>query len=161
LPFLVLLAPLLAGCPNTDPAVFVDPSITSPSLELSPSGGLGQGIMGGGFTLDLHLGARAAGPSTVTLGSISVLDGQMHGAIVPSLDVSAGADFTTGKGVVEPDSDLVVTFVVPPATATLTSATVTQLCASADVVIGATLDDSLRGTSVPVYSSPFHPTGCP
>jgi hypothetical protein len=159
---LVLLAPLLAGCPNTDPAVFVDPSLSSPSLALSPSGGLGQGIQGGGFSIDLHLGARAAGPSTVTLGTFSVLDAELKGAIVPSLDVSAeGTSFSTGSAVVEPDSDLLVSFLIPPATGTLPSTTVTELCASAGVVIGANIEDSLRGTSVPFYSSPFQTTGCP
>jgi len=149
----------LAGCPNTDPAVFIDPTISSPSLTVGMPSVLVTGITSGGFTLDLHLGARAAGPDTVKLGEFSLLNGSMSDTFVPSLQVNAGSGYTNGSAVVDQNSDLVTAFTL--STQELSSSTSSAICGAGGVVFEGSIDDSLKGTTVPVYSDIFQPSGCP
>jgi hypothetical protein len=158
----VLFAPTLLGCPNTDAAVFVDASVTSPSLTLGKIPPLVSGITSGGFTLDLHLGARASGPSTSTLDAFSVMDSSHTNTLVPSLAVMAsGGGYATGSTVVEPNSDNITSFTIPMKQ--LMPSDLTALCTAGDVVIAGGVTDSLMGgtTPTPAYSPPFKPTGCP
>jgi len=85
---LVAAAVPLTGCVSTDPSIFVAPTISSPAATVSSSV-LGTGITGGSFSLDLHLGPRADGSSTVTLGEFSILDATMTTSIVSPLDVTS------------------------------------------------------------------------
>jgi hypothetical protein len=150
---IVLFAPLLLGCPNTDAAVFVDPSIVSPSLTAGKSV-LQSGITGGGFTLELHLGPRASGPSTVTLGEFSVMDAHEMNTFVPALKVQdTDSAWATGKATVQLDSTLTTAFTLP-----MQTVDITQICSAGMVVIAGTIDDSLQGRQEPVYSAPFPPT---
>jgi len=159
--FLALLlaaAPLL-GCINTDAAVFVDPTLSAPAATVT-SAALGGGISGS-FHLDLHLGPRASGPSTVTLGEFALEDAAQTAPIVASLLV---ASTTTFPVTVQLDSDVNADFTFGTGTdgpQSVKSTMVPQLCAAAGVVITATLSDSLQeGKSTVAVSPVFHPT-CP
>lgn len=155
LPVFALLP--LAACVNTDAAIFVDPSISGPAATVSSSA-LGTGITGGAFTLELHLGARAAGPSTVTLGSFSIVDAQQATTIVPTLDTTSDVTF---PATVQPDSTADAHFTFGTGTTLLPAGAASQLCAAAGVVISGTIEDSLAGRQIPVQSAVFHPSGCP
>jgi hypothetical protein len=153
---------VLAGCINTDPAVFVDPTLSAPAATVScpvPASCTSFGFsVSGGFDLDLHLGARASGPSTVTLESFSILDAQMKGAIVPVLMVTSSIPF---PATVQPNSDVTPTFTFSTGTATQAGSEYSAICDAAGVVIGGTIQDSLLvSTPTPFYSPVFHPGGC-
>ncbi len=145
----------LTGCVSTDPSIFVAPTISSPAVTVESSA-LGTGITSGGFSLDLHLGPRAAGSSTVTLGEFSILDATMTTPIVPTLDVTSTTTFPV---TVAPGSDVTASFTFG-GTATLMPPAPMELCASAGVVIGGTVDDSLAGKQTPMYSDVFQVSGC-
>jgi hypothetical protein len=113
--------------------------------------------MGGGFTLELHLG-HANKPSEVTVGAFTVEQTSGGSVVLPALAVQTTTTFPLA---VQPNSDVMVTFTVPPATATLASSAVSQLCSTDGVVIAGTLDDATTGKQSPVYSPTFYPTGCP
>jgi hypothetical protein len=151
--FLILAAAPLAGCVNTDTAVFVDPTIDTPAATIT-SNALGTYITGGSFHLKLHLGARASGPSTVKLGEFSILDAQKKGDIVSPLDVTSTTQFPV---TVQPDTDVDADFTLVMSTKSIGDVG-TQLCDPAGVVIGGTIQDSLvEGTSTPVSSAVFKP----
>jgi hypothetical protein len=151
---LLALAAPLAGCPNTDTAVFVDPTITAPAATVSGSA-LGTAITGGSFHLNLHLGARASGPSTVTLGAFSITDASKTNTIVSALDVATS---TTFPATVEPDSDVDADFTFETGSKLLAGELKDKLCDPAGVVIHGTIDDALLGTSTPMDSPVFMPT---
>ena len=159
--FLALLlaaAPLL-GCINTDPAVFVDPTLSAPTATVT-SAPLGT-TLSGSFDLDLHLGPRASGPSTVTLGEFSIEDAAQTAPIGSSLTVASSTTFPV---TVQLDSDVDADFtfgIGADGAGTVTSTVATQLCAAAGVVISGTIHDSLMDTSTPTVSPVFHPSGCP
>ena len=156
-PFTLLaLGLLLAGCPNTDAAVFVDPSIDAPTLAVQSSA-LGTGLHGG-FTLSLHLGARASGPSQVSLGQFEIQDAQMKGAIVSPLVLDAGA--TMLPVTVSPDSDVTVTLTFDTGAKPLPADLAAKLCDPAGVVITGTIQDSLQTGATPVDSAVIKATGC-
>jgi hypothetical protein len=155
LPLLGLLAaaPSL-GCVNTDTAIFVDPQISSPPQATVTSVALGT-TLNGTFVLDLHLGLRAGGPSTVTLGQFSIEDLQ-NNTIVPALTLSDDVPF---PATVQPsDSDVVAHFTFSTGNATLPSAVKAQLCSGSMVIIAGSIDDSLAGRSDPFTSPGFTPT---
>lgn len=151
---LLLLAPLLAGCPNTDAAVFVEPAIESPAL-LVTSSVLNTGVTGG-FTLKLHLGARASGSSQVSVGQFEIMDASMKTALITPLPLDAGS--TPLPVTVAQDSDVSVAFTFEDMLAKDVAAT---LCDPAGLVVSGTLQDSLQNTATPVDSAVFHATGCP
>jgi hypothetical protein len=150
---LFLAAPLLAGCPNTDTAVFVDPTIGTPTLDVG--GSVLVTSIKGSFPLDLHLGARASGPSQVSIGQFEIQDAKKTGAIVTPLPLDSGS--TQFPVTVEPDSDVNVTLTFDEETK---QETVTKLCDPAGVIITGTIEDSLQDTATPVESAVVHPTGC-
>jgi hypothetical protein len=155
------LALLGGGCINTDTAIFVAPTMSAPAMTVGcpvSCTSFGFDIMNGSFHLDLHLGARASGPSTVKLVSFSILDAQMKGAIVPSLMVSSTTTFPV---TVQQDSDVNADFTFSTGTGTEPSSEYSAICDPAGVVIGGSIQDSLQGaTPTPVYSPVFHPSGC-
>jgi hypothetical protein len=153
--FLLAGAAPLGGCVNTDPSVFVTPTITAPSAVVQ-MGALGATVTGA-FDLDLHLGARASGPSTVTLGEFSILDAQQHGSIVTPLSLTGSLESPI---IVQPNSDEDDDFTFDTGTMTEPMSVTSELCASAGVVIGGAFQDSLTGMSTPVASSIFHVSGC-
>jgi hypothetical protein len=118
------------------------------------SGVLGASL-NGGFTLDLHLGARAAGPSTVSNPEFSILDAQAMGDIVSPLSVTGDKMFPL---TVQPDSDAIIHFTIATGTTTLPMSEEMSLCAPGGVQIKGVFNDSLGAPQTPVYSGPFKPT---
>ena len=157
LPFvLVVLSFGLTACVNTDAAVFVEPSIESPTAVVK-GGALGVTIEGT-FTLKLHLGPRATGPSKVDLRDFTILDAKQSGTLAPIEISKSSITFPT---TVDLDSDVSSDLTFDVGAKTLTSATKTKLCDAAGVVIGGTIQDSLQATATPFFSPIVHPTGCP
>ena len=145
----VAAACLLAGCIDTDPAVFVEPAIDSPELVLTQEA-LGVALAGS-FQLTLHLGARASGESQVSYASFTlvddagdvVIDNLPGTASAPSpVTVEPGGADTTGMFDIDSGPDL------------LPLELAAQLCGGL-VTISAVLEDSLATTSTSVESEPF------
>ncbi len=154
--FLVLAPALLAGCIDTDAAIFVDPSIESASMSVS-DGPLGAALSGG-FDVVLHLGARASGPSETSFISFSIKSSDESEVIVESLPVKTTAALPV---TVEPGGeDVVVSFEIDQEGDVIESDLVAALC-SGSVVVSVVMDDSLATTSTPVVSEPFEVSGCP
>jgi hypothetical protein len=154
--FFLIAAPLLAGCPNTDTAIFVDPSIDGPQLTVQSSA-LGTGVKGA-FTLKLHLGARASGPSMVSLGQFEIQDANKTGAIVSPLALDAGG--TQFPVEVMQDSDVTVTLTFDTGSKLLAADIGKKLCDAAGVLITGSIEDSLQDTATPVTSGVVHAAGC-
>ncbi len=153
---LLLAAPPLLGCINTDPAVFVVPTLSTPAATVTEAA-LGTSFSGS-FNLDLHLGPRASGPSKVTLGEFSIEDAAQTTPIVSALKLTSTTTFPV---TVELDSDVNADFTFGTGKGVVVSSVATQLCATAGVVISGTIQDSLMDTSTPTFSPVFHPSGCP
>jgi hypothetical protein len=147
------LASLGTAC-NLDPAVFVEPAIESPRLALT--GGVLGSSLTGEFTLTLHLGARASGPSEVAFGAFSLVDA--NGEVV--LDGLPVAPSRPSPIAVEPDSDELVVFTIDSGDEPIDDALATAICAG-EIAIRGTLEDSLESGSSPVESDLFAATGCP
>jgi hypothetical protein len=156
---LLLAAVPLAGCINTDTAIFVAPTISAPEADVMLAADMLGSTLTGGFHLDLHLGARASGSSTVSIIDFSIVDAQQQGAIVPTLNVTSSTPF---PATVQQDSDVNADFTFGSGTAFLTPDAKTGLCAAAGVIIEGSFRDSLEsGTSTTPAASPvFHPDGC-
>jgi hypothetical protein len=146
---------LLAACVNTDAAVFVDPTIETPVATVA-GGALGVTISGN-FKLNLHLGPRATGPSTVTLGAFSILDAGQKAAIT---SIQIGSTSTQFPATVELDSDVTAAMPFDLGGKTLPADAKAKLCDAAGVIIGGTIQDSLLGGSTPFFSPIIHPAGC-
>ncbi len=145
---------LLAGCPDT--AVFVEPTITVSSIEVTTSG-LVTGVSGE-IQLELHLGPRASGPGEVTLSAISLTSGDRKTTLVDSIGATPTPRFPITVGV---DGDATVSFTVSADDNLLAADAVDTLCGSGDLSYVIVLDGSLRGGSVSAAASPVTPTGCP
>ena len=165
-PHLLLLAiaslalPLaLTGCINTDAAVFVEPTIESPTATVA-GGALGVTISGE-FKLNLHLGPRASGPSEVSLGGFALLDADQKAEIT---SVQLGASAIQFPVTVEPDVDALATFPFDLGSKTLPATAKDQaagsLCDPRGVILRGTIQDSLLGGSTPFFSEIIHPAGC-
>ena len=152
---LAALAATLLGCPNTDPAVFVDAGIEGASVSLSPQA-LGVSLSGG-FRLRLHLGARAAGPSEVSFGSFALQSADQSETFVPALPLEASQPSPVD---VEPDETIFVEFTIGTGAGLLDAALVDRICAG-QVVVSGVVEDSLRGASATAVSAPVTPSGCP
>jgi hypothetical protein len=142
----------IAAC-NTDPAVFVDAEVVQPTLAVDP-GVLGASVSGG-FVLSLHLGARASGPSEVTLGALSVVDASGNVVYEPLPATPSESSPIT----VEPDSTVEITFAVDSGAEPVSDAVLQALCAG-NVAIRVVLEDSLESGSSPIDSEPFAVVGC-
>lgn len=153
---LLSASPLLAGCPNTDTAVFVAPAIESPTLDVT-KGLLGTSVKGS-FTLTLHLGARASGPSDVSDLSIDIRDA--NDASITDITALLDAGATQFPVRVEQDSDVDVAMTFDSGSKPIEDALATKLCDPAGVSIGGTIKDSLQDSATPVGSDVIHATGC-
>ena len=139
---------------NLDAAVFVEPTIESPRLAIE--GGVLGSALKGEFTLTLHLGARASGPSEVSFGAFSLVDAD--GQVV--LDGLPVEPSRPSPITVEPDSDEVVVFTIDSGDEPVADALAAAICAG-DLAVRGTLEDSLESGSSPVESDQFAATGCP
>lgn len=155
---LLLAAPLLAGCPNTDAAVFVAPTIESPAVAITGNSLLGSGIKGS-FKLTLHLGARASGPSSVSVPTFSIEDAKGSSSILPLAAMLTSVPELPVN--VEPDTDVDVSFTFDSGSKPIDKDLVPKLCDAAGVTIGGTVQDSLQDSPTPVDSAVIHATGCP
>ncbi len=145
----VAAACLLAGCIDTDPAVFVEPAIDSPELVLTQEA-LGVALAGS-FQLTLHLGARASGESQVSYASFTLVD-DAGDVVIDNLPVTASAPSPV---TVEPGgADTAVLFDIDSGPDLLPLELAAQLCGGL-VTISAVLEDSLATTSTSVESEPF------
>jgi hypothetical protein len=144
----------LAGC-NTDTAVFVDPTVETPKVAVQ-AGLLGVGVSGS-FTLDLHLGARASGSSTVTLGEFELVTGKDKSPVVSPLPLVGDKDFPL---TVDQDSDVLVHFTFDSGKNPLPQSDEPALCGAGGVAVKGTIQDSLAGSSTPVFSASIDPSGC-
>jgi hypothetical protein len=152
---LLFCAAALLGCPNTDTAVFVAPEIAAPAADLSSSA-FGIGLTGS-FRLNLHLGARASGPSEVSIGSFEIVDAGQKSTIVASLPVETTTRFPV---TVEPDGDVSVEFTFDSGTEPLPAELEGELCDPAGVVVKGVVEDALLNAPTPVFSAVFHVSGC-
>lgn len=153
-----LLAPTaleLMGC-SLDTAVFVQPGIDDPVVKVS------DGVLGltleGSFSLRLHLGPRASGPSEVSLGALSLASANDEATLVSPLAVktTAALPITVDKG-----RDVTTPFTLDAAGKPLPFDAKAKLCDAAGLVILGTLDDALASAPTPFASAMFQPTGCP
>jgi len=149
---ILLAAAPLAGCVNTDTAVFVDPTLETPTLTVT-AGLLGTSLSGA-FHLSLHLGARASGPSSVTDPTFDLLDAQ-GATVVPSLPVTSSPTFPVD---VTPDSTVDVAVAIDTGSKLLAGDPGADLCKSTGIVLRGKLQDSLQDTVTQVSSSIFHAT---
>lgn len=147
-----------SGCDiDTDAAVFVEPSIASPSATVGTTA-FGT-TLSGGFTLKLHLGPRATDPSTVSLGAFSLLGSDQKTQHVSPLEV---ASTTTFPVTVDIDGDASADFTFDTGNAPLPKEKAAELCGAGGLVVSGVIQDSLQsGGSTPVYSPVFDPAGCP
>jgi hypothetical protein len=151
----ILGCSVLIGC-DPDAAVFVEATIESSSVTITPSG-LVTGVSGG-IELNLHLGPRASGPGEVTLGAISLTTGDRLTTLVEAVGAQPNPQFPVTVGL---DSDVKVSFTVGAEDNLLEADAVDTLCGSGDLAYVVVLDDTLRGGSVSTASEPVAPSGCP
>ena len=156
------LALAASACVNTDPAVFVEARITGPSAKVTASAVAGFGAkLDGLFVVSLHLGARASGPSEVSLRAFSITNADQTKTLVDTLPV-AYADTTQHDPVtVEPDSTVPVPLSFTTGKALLKADEQDALCKAGGLRIVGALQDSLQSGATPLTSEVFLPTGCP
>lgn len=151
------LAMMASGCINTDAAVFVEPSIAAPEATVSSSA-LGTGLAAS-FALELHLSARASGPSRVAALTFAITSADQKTSIVEPLPVETTAALPVE---VAPDSDVTVAFTVDTGAqgGTLPADAAAALCAAEGIRITGAIEDSLEDGATPVASAVFH-ADCP
>ncbi|WP_437974818.1 hypothetical protein WMF11_42150 [Sorangium sp. So ce295] len=151
------LAIMASGCINTDAAVFVEPSIAAPEATVS-SNALGTGLTAS-FALELHLSARASGPSRVAVRTFAITSADQKTSIVEPLPVETTAALPVE---VAPDSDVTVAFTVDTGAqgGTLKADAAAALCAAEGIRITGAIEDSLEDGATPVASAVFH-ADCP
>lgn len=147
-----------AGCDgiNTDPSIFVDVQVSSPTVAVEEKA-LGA-VVTGGFTMSLHLGARAASSTTVNVQGFQIVSEDQNTVIIDSLPLAAEGQLL--PIVVEPDTDEDVSIVIDYGTDLATPEEGQKLCSFGTVRYRGTITDSLRGTTVPVLTDPVQVTGC-
>ena len=144
---------LVASC-NLDAAVFVAPEIKEPALTVGKEA-LGTSLKGS-LVLSLHLGARASGPSEVTVGTFSLKNADQTVVHVENLPFTASPASPIG---VAEDSDSTVEITIDTGSGLLLPAAHDAIC-SGQVVVSGVIQDSLATGSTPFASTPFTPT-CP
>jgi hypothetical protein len=153
---LALLAGLGCNGINTDPSIFVDVEVTSPAVAVAEQA-LGAEVTGG-FTMSLHLGARAAGQTTVNVQGFELVSDDQNTVIVDALPLEAQGQLL--PIVVEPDTDEDVDIVIDYGGDLIETEVGQKLCSFGTVRFRGSITDSLRGTTVPVLTDPVQVTGC-
>lgn len=153
---LLALSTLMTGCLGDEAIIFVEPTVSSPQVNVI-NGILGATVTGS-FQLRLVLGPRASGSSTVSFGSVNITDAAGKTAIVSSLSVTPSKPFPID---VAPESDITVDVPFDLANKTIPMATLEALCTGSNVTISGTITDSLLDTATPFASESFKPMGCP
>jgi hypothetical protein len=145
----------MVGCFDPDVAVYVDATVSAPSAAVEMSGLVAA--MSGSLQLDMHLGPRAEGASTVSLQSLSVTNADRTTTLLDVFAATPEPQFPLEVGV---NSDVGVTFTATAADNQLEPEARDELCGAGGLVYVVVLDDSLRGGSVTAASEVFTPT-CP
>ena len=146
-----------AGCINTDPAVFVDASIQSPSAAVQASS-LVNGLSGG-FGLRLHLSARASDTATVAVTAFSVLAADSVTTVHSPLSYQANVALPVQ---VAQDSTVEVAVSFSADENQLPANALDALCAAGGIHFKGVLEDSLRGGSFTVPTAQaIAVSGCP
>lgn len=139
----------LGACIDTNPNVFVAPSIDLPTLFVNGTA-LGTTVTGT-FSLSLDLGARASGPSSVTLGSFSIQSADGETTLVEVLpitfDPASPVDVAEG-------TEVTVDAAIDSGTKPLDAGIYDALCGQSIIITGV-IEDSLEVGSTPVSSDPF------
>jgi len=148
-----------AGGIDTDPTIFVDITVEDPRVNVDNSNALGTAITGG-FTMKLHLGARAAGSSDVALESFELTSQDENTVVVDSGELLLATNGQPLPVTVEPDSDEEVEIVIDLGSKLLEVETGQKLCNFGVVRYRGSISDSLKGTSLPVLTEPVTVTGC-
>ena len=151
---LLVFSLFVVGCINTDPAVFVESSIASPSIAVQSSA-LATGI-NGSFVLSLHLGARASGPSTTSLAAASLVDEDGEATLASTLGFTAMPPLPTSVPVNE---TLAITVSLAAIDNQLPADQRAAICGTT-LRIRALVEDSLRGVPMATDSAPFTASGC-
>jgi hypothetical protein len=146
----------VVGCPNTDAAVFVELSIENPNAAVQTS--VLATAVDGSFDLRLHLGPRATDGSEVTLGELSITNGDLTSTLVSPLAVTTDPAFPVTVAV---DSDVVVAIDFAATDNEVEASAVDALCDPGGIVISGAFDDSLEDALKSVSSRPFQVSGCP
>ncbi|WP_437687952.1 hypothetical protein [Sorangium sp. So ce176] len=146
------LAAAVSGCIDTDAAVFVEPAIAAPEATVSASA-LGTSLEAR-FTLELHLGPRASGPSRVAVRSFEIASADQKTSIVAPLPVETATSLPVE---VAPGSDVTVAFTVDTSAGggTLPGDAAAALCAAEGIRITGAIEDSLEDGATPVVSEVF------
>lgn len=150
-----------AGCSsdsfNTDPNIFVLATVSDPSVAVEQKA-LGTAVTGG-FTMSLHLGARASDSSDVNLEGFQLKSEDENTIVVDALPLAAeGRKFPI---TVEPDTDEDVKIVIDLGSDLLAKDIGQKLCNFGKVRYLGSITDSLRGGSTPVRTDPpVQVTGC-
>jgi len=151
-----VLSSLLAGCVGeNEEVVFVEPSITAP--EATIEGGVLGATVSGSYKLELVLGPRASGPSTVKIGAAAITDALNQQSVVPSISLISDTELPV---TVQLDSKVTVGFLFDLEDQTIPQETANALCLPGGVRIAMTLQDSLQDGATTVASNVFKPTGC-
>ena len=93
----------------------------------------------------------------MTLGEFELVTGADKSPVVSPLPLQADKTFPL---TVEQGSDVVVDFTFDTGKNPLPSSKKDALCGSGGVAVKGTIQDSLAGTSTPVFSASFDPSGC-
>lgn len=149
-----MLAAMSVGCINTDAAVFIEASFSNAALTVESSS-LAVGLSGSA-TLSLHLGPRAAGPSTARLLSLSLLDATGTTTLASSLGFESSPVQPVTIGL---DETVDLSLTLSATDNTLESGAMSSLCAG-PVRLRTVIDDSLRGASILAESEPFELMNC-
>jgi hypothetical protein len=147
--------PLLAGCPDDDAAVFVEPSIQAPAATVGAET-LGTSLAGS-FQLSLHLGPRASDDSEVGVGAFTLQSSDQQTTFVSPLEVTADRELPVTVAV---DSDVTVGFSFDTGADLLPADVAADLCGAGGLVISGVIEDSLQDGATPVVSPVFIPSGC-
>jgi hypothetical protein len=114
--------------------------------------------IGGSLTLKLHLGPRASDQSLVDLQQLSVQNADRSSTIHSPLQAATDPSFPVTVAI---DSDVAVAITFAADDNLMETTAEDALCDPAGIVISGTIDDSLRGASVPFGSGPFQVQNCP
>ncbi|MFO0592896.1 MAG: hypothetical protein U0441_35460 [Polyangiaceae bacterium] len=148
-----------SGGINTDPTLFVTATANNPTANVTKVAA-GTSVTGG-FTIALHLGARASGSADVSLNSFQVTTSDKKTVVIDSLPLKAVG--VTLPITLEPGDDEDLKLEIDLGSKVLTSDEGTKLCAfssPSSVIFTGSLNDTLRGGALPVDSEVITVTGC-
>ncbi len=164
LPTFLLAAPVLlagAGCSSglgieTDPTVFVTATAESPTVNVVNEA-LGTSVSGG-FTLSLHLGARASGSSDVNIQGFQITTKDKNTVVVDVVPLEASN--AKLPITLDPGGDEEVKLQINLGSDLLAKEVGQKLCNFSEMIYTGSLTDSLRGGTLPLDSDLVTVSGC-